>query len=256
MAPRIGRDGCPGQVVVKEAMFPCGDVCCTRQQTGDFCADPFLSIPAVRQLSAGKGVGRSASSPWLATGEEGGKIRQQRLRARSTRGGKEQHRLRARSARGEKKKELHRNCAKKRTEEETCARDTAQAAEAPWRRRARKTARRRRKCAVSALGVEEKVIARESAQGQVQRRERSGHARVCTGHAGRLTRKDRSGVARRSSNAQRIGGLSHCVGCGVTQKKEECKPPWERERGRDCRISGRDCGETPSTFNRHATFRV
>ena len=31
-------------------------------------------------------------------------------------------------------------------------------------------------------------------------------------------------MARRSSNTQRIGGLSHCVGCGVTQKKEECTP--------------------------------
>jgi len=87
---------------------------------------------------------------------------------------------------------MHRNCAKKRNEEETCARDSAQSAEAPWRRRARGTARRQRKCAVSALGVEEKVIARESAQGQVRRRhafvwrrERSGHARVCVGHAGR-----------------------------------------------------------------------
>ena len=38
------------------------DVCCTRQQTGEFCADPFLSIPAVRQLSAGKSAGPSASS--------------------------------------------------------------------------------------------------------------------------------------------------------------------------------------------------
>ncbi len=34
---------------------------------------------------------------------------------------------------------------------------------APRRRRARETARRQRKCAVSALGVEEKVIARENA---------------------------------------------------------------------------------------------
>ncbi len=107
-----------------------------------------------------------------------GKIRQQQLRARSARDWKE--------------KALHRNCAKKRTEEETCARDSAQAAEAPWRRRARETARRQRTCAVSALGVEEKVIAQENAQGQVRRRsafvwrrERSGHARVCTGHAGR-----------------------------------------------------------------------
>ena len=38
------------------------DVCCTRQQTGEFCADPFVSIPAVRQLSAGKSAGPSASS--------------------------------------------------------------------------------------------------------------------------------------------------------------------------------------------------
>jgi hypothetical protein len=63
---------------------------------------------------------------------------------------------------------------------------------APRRRRARETALRQRKCAVSAFGVEEKVIARESSQGQVRRRiafvwrrERSGHARVCAGHAGR-----------------------------------------------------------------------
>jgi len=63
---------------------------------------------------------------------------------------------------------------------------------APRRRRARETARRQRGCVVIAFGVEEKVIARESAQGQVRRRnafvwrrERSGHARVCAGHAGR-----------------------------------------------------------------------
>ena len=40
-----------------------------------FCADPFLSIQAVRQLSAGKGVGRSASSSGSPRGEEGGRIR-------------------------------------------------------------------------------------------------------------------------------------------------------------------------------------
>jgi hypothetical protein len=57
---------------------------------------------------------------------------------------------------------------------------------------AESTARRRRKCAVSALGVEEKVIAQESTQGEVRRkralvwrRRRSGHARVRAGHAGR-----------------------------------------------------------------------
>ena len=52
--------------------------------------------------------------------------------------------------------------------------------------------RRQRECAVSTLGVEEKVIARAGAQGQVRRsrafvwrRERSGHDRVCAGYAGR-----------------------------------------------------------------------
>ena len=40
-----------------------------------FCADPFLSIQAVRQLSAGKGVGRIASSSGSPRGEEGGRIR-------------------------------------------------------------------------------------------------------------------------------------------------------------------------------------
>ena len=254
-----------------------------------FCADPFLSIQAVRQLSAGKGVGRSTSSPGSPRGEEGGKIRQQRLRARS--------------ARGEKEKALHRNCAKKSTEEETCARDNTQAAEvrsqgawcggegdcarkragssaeeehicveerafrarwgvrrahggsekpwkqrlrvksaqgeealnlhcakkcrgrdvrvrvevrrAPWRRRICAgggsrtrwvervgTSRRRRKCVVSSLGVEEKVIARESSQGQVRRRstfvwrrERSGHAGVCAGHTGEVKTRGSNGCA-------------------------------------------------------------
>ena len=60
---------------------------------------------------------------------------------------------------------------------ETCARDSAQAAEVRSR----------------ALGVEEKVIARFLTQGR---------------------------VARRSSNAQRIGGMSHCVGCGVVCEGE------------------------------------
>ncbi len=124
-----------------------------------------------------------------------GRVGRIQLRGLADGGGRwknSQQRLRAGSVRGKKEKALHRNCAKKRTEEETCARDSAQSAEAPWRRRARGTARRQRKCAVRALGVEEKVIARENAQGQVRRRrafvwrrDRSGHARVCARHAGR-----------------------------------------------------------------------
>jgi len=85
---------------------------------------------------------------------------------------------------------LNLHCAKKCRERDVRVR--VEVRRAPWRRRATGTARRQRKCAVSALGVEEKVIARESAQGQVRRRRafvwrraRSGHARVCAGHAGR-----------------------------------------------------------------------
>jgi hypothetical protein len=37
---------------------------------------PISSIPAVRQLSAGKSVGRSDSSPGLPKGEDGGKLRE------------------------------------------------------------------------------------------------------------------------------------------------------------------------------------
>jgi hypothetical protein len=44
---------------------------------------PISSIPAVRQLSAGKSVGPSDSSPGSPRGEEGGKLREQPLRAES-----------------------------------------------------------------------------------------------------------------------------------------------------------------------------
>ena len=92
--------------------------------------------------------------------------------------------MRVKSAQGEEALNLH--CAKKcrgrdvrvRAMNLHCAkkcrgrdvRVRVEVRRAPWRRRARGTARRQRECAVSTLGVEEKVIARESAQGQVRRR--------------------------------------------------------------------------------------
>jgi len=45
-------------------------------------------------------------------------------------------------------------------------------------------ARRRRKCAVSAIGVEEKVIAPESAQGEVRRKRALVWRRRCSGRLG------------------------------------------------------------------------
>ena len=115
-----------------------------------------------------------------------GKIRQQRLRARSARGGKE--------------KALHRTCAKKRTEEETCARDSAQAAEVrsqrAWCGGEGDCARKRLGSSAqeARIGVEEKAFwsrwgaRRERVRRRIAfvwRRDRSGHAGVCAGHAGR-----------------------------------------------------------------------
>ena len=102
------------------------DVCCTRQQTGEFCADPFLSIPAVRQLSAGKGVGRSASSSGSPRGEEGGKIRSNCYGCAQ---GARKARRRRRCIAIVRRSAPRRRRARGSTVEDTCARDSAQAAE-------------------------------------------------------------------------------------------------------------------------------
>ena len=54
---------------------------------GRLLCSPISSIPAVRQLPAGKSGLATRSSPGSPRG--GGELRQQRLRARSARGGKE-----------------------------------------------------------------------------------------------------------------------------------------------------------------------
>jgi len=67
------------------------DVCCTRQQTGEFCADPFLRY---RQCGSCRQA-RALDAALLRLARhrerkvEGGKLRQQRLRASSARGGQE-----------------------------------------------------------------------------------------------------------------------------------------------------------------------
>ena len=71
--------------------FQRGDVCCTRQQTGEFCADPFLRY---RQCGSCRQA-RALDAALLRLARhrerkvEGGKLRQQRLRASSARGGQE-----------------------------------------------------------------------------------------------------------------------------------------------------------------------
>ena len=160
----------------KEPLFPRGDVCCTRQQTVDFCAAPFLRFLQCGSCRRARAGWPNALRPARHGGEEGGSEKPWKQR------------LRVKSARGEEALNLH--CATKCRGRDVRVR--VEVRRAPWRRRTRRTARRQLKCAVSALGVEEKVIARESAQGHVRRRRafvwrraRSGHARVCAGHAGR-----------------------------------------------------------------------
>ena len=73
----------------KEPLFPRGDVCCTRQQTVDFCAAPFLRFRQCGSCRRARAGWPHALRPARHGGEEGGELRQQRLRARSARGGKE-----------------------------------------------------------------------------------------------------------------------------------------------------------------------
>ena len=123
---------------------------------------PIPSIPAVRQLPSGKS--------WLAKRSSPGSTLERKVEKFDSNG----------CAHGAREARRRRRCI------------AIVRRRAPRRRRARETAHRRRKCAVIALGVEEKVIARESEQGQVWRRrafvwrrERSGHAGVRAGHTWR-----------------------------------------------------------------------
>ena len=77
-----------GQTAVKEALFQRGEVCCSRQQTGYFCADPISSISAVWQLSTAsyfvpRTRGTNSASRARQGGRNGGKLRGHRLRAES-----------------------------------------------------------------------------------------------------------------------------------------------------------------------------
>ena len=99
-----------------------------------------------------------ADSP---TGEEGGSEKpwKQRLRVKSAQGEEALNLHCAKKCRGRdvRVRALNLHCAKKCRERDVRVR--VEVRRAPWRRRAPGTARRQRKCAVSALGVEEKVIA-------------------------------------------------------------------------------------------------
>ena len=126
----------------------------------------FGSVAAVdRKLFRSADAWDGFSFAGSPTGEEGGKEKPWKQR------------LRVKSAQGEEALNLH--CAKKCRGRDVRVR--VEVRRAPWRRRMRAgggprtrwgervgTELRRRKCAVRALGVEEKVISQETAQGEVR----------------------------------------------------------------------------------------
>ena len=172
----------PGQAIARESTLAQGDgvmgaLGCTQRTRGSRRVGSALEWQGGATCTVEETCARDrfsfAGSP---TGEEGGSEKPWKQR------------LRVKSALGEEALNLH--CAKKCRERDVRVR--VEVRRAPWRRRATGTARRQRECAVSTLGVEEKVIARANTQGQVRRRrafvwrrERSGHDRVCAGYAGR-----------------------------------------------------------------------
>jgi hypothetical protein len=94
-----------GQTAVKEALFQRGEVCCSRQQTGDLCADPFLRF---RQCGSCRPQVISFC----------GRVGRIQLRGLAKGGGRWRRRTsRASVARGERA-----SCAEQRTGEATYAR--------------------------------------------------------------------------------------------------------------------------------------
>ena len=91
--PRCSKEAAvplSGQIVIKEAAVSTRGRLLHATTDWRLLCRPISSIPAVRQLSAGKSVGRSDSSSGLPKGgRNGGKLRQKRLRARNARGGQE-----------------------------------------------------------------------------------------------------------------------------------------------------------------------
>jgi hypothetical protein len=78
-----------GQTAVKEALFQRGEVCCSRQQTGDLCADPFLRFRQCGSCRQARALDAANLRLARQGGEESEELRQQRLRVRSARGGQE-----------------------------------------------------------------------------------------------------------------------------------------------------------------------
>ena len=196
----LGRGGCSsGQIVVKEAAVSTRGRLLHGTTDWRLLCRPISSIPAVRQLSAGKSVGRSDLRLARQRGEEGGKLREQRLRAESAQ-------VVRRSALGRRPT------------------------------RAGESARTRWSCRGGSAPAKSPgqfiLSARESTLDKRRRRYR--RAGVHTENAWKQTRRQRVGVAgrktsERSENTRGVAGRAASTGRVVSGIEEECRRPWERK---------------------------
>jgi hypothetical protein len=173
-APVLGRSGCPTERAGRSQgrpLFQRGDVCCMQQQTGEFCADPFLRF---RQCGSCRQA-RALDAAILRLARQGGR---------------KVETSRATVARGERA-----SWAEKRTGE---ASDL----------RAREKVRER---AGVAGGARVRRISRpgdRTVEHTGKRRRRYGRAGVHTGNAWKQTRRQRLGEARRSADTH---GNARCI---------------------------------------------
>ena len=91
-APVLGRSGCPTERAGRSQgrpLFQRGDVCCMQQQTGEFCADPFLRYRQCGSCRQARALDAALLRLARQGGEDGGRLCEQRMREESARGGQE-----------------------------------------------------------------------------------------------------------------------------------------------------------------------
>ena len=82
-APVLGRGGTCRRPQSKEQLFPSREVCWVRQQTGDFCADPFLRFRQCGSCRQARALDAATLRLARQGGEDGGRLCEQRMREES-----------------------------------------------------------------------------------------------------------------------------------------------------------------------------
>ena len=73
-APVLGRGGTCRRPQSKEQLFPSREVCWARQQTGDFCADPFLRFRQCGSCRQARALDAATLRLARQGGEDGGRL--------------------------------------------------------------------------------------------------------------------------------------------------------------------------------------